>query len=406
MANFKVVFRSDNQGADTSPGWEPGCPLLVNAVQVSRNTDTGQCYLQLKLSNISGATVNSFKLQADVSYVDGANETAELNPLDADIQPAKTYRPEPVLLTGSQIADVTLRVLSVSQPEKEWHTTPGSAPRPIPAGTLLVLGETAAAERAKSLEELFKNPSKYRRAIILNDNWWVCSCGMPNTCRDRCCRCDLGKDYLVALEDEQSLTARGKEHRARATKKKQLGIIAGLSTAVVVIAAFSFLYFATDLIIPNTAYNAAVQLMEEGDYNQAYSGFKQIKHPNAETAANDCALQAATNALSNEDYKSLQHWRSRVEPVSKIDDAIREKATQFTEENKLGAAAGLYQILGDEEAENQALYQYVQNSYNDDFNEFVVKFLEQLSQDHYEDSEDLLKNYIEKWKSDHPDIAS
>ena len=41
MANFKVVFRSDNQGADTSPGWEPGCPLLVNAVQVSRNTDTG-----------------------------------------------------------------------------------------------------------------------------------------------------------------------------------------------------------------------------------------------------------------------------------------------------------------------------------------------------------------------------
>ena len=89
MANFKVVFRSDNQGADTSPGWEPGCPLLVNAVQVSRNTDTGQCYLQLKLSNISGATVNSFKLQADVSYVDGANETAELNPLDADIQPRR-----------------------------------------------------------------------------------------------------------------------------------------------------------------------------------------------------------------------------------------------------------------------------------------------------------------------------
>lgn len=80
MANFKVVFRSDNQGADTSPGWEPGCPLLVNAVQVSRNTDTGQCYLQLKLSNISGATVDSFKLQADVSYVDGASETVELNP--------------------------------------------------------------------------------------------------------------------------------------------------------------------------------------------------------------------------------------------------------------------------------------------------------------------------------------
>ena len=34
MANFKVIFRSDNRSADVSPGWEPGCPLLVNAVQV------------------------------------------------------------------------------------------------------------------------------------------------------------------------------------------------------------------------------------------------------------------------------------------------------------------------------------------------------------------------------------
>ena len=150
MANFKVVFRSDNQGAGTSPGWEPGCPLLVNAVQVSRNTDTGQCYLQLKLSNISGATVNSFKLQADVSYVDGANETAELNPLDADIQPAKTYRPEPVLLTGSQITNVIVRVLSVSQPEIEWHAEAGSEPGPIPVGTELVLDKKAATERTKS----------------------------------------------------------------------------------------------------------------------------------------------------------------------------------------------------------------------------------------------------------------
>lgn len=124
MANFKVVFRSDNQGADTSPGWEPGCPLLVNAVQVSRNTDTGQCYLQRRLSNISGATVNQLQAASRCELrCPLLTRSAELNPLDADIQPAKTYRPEPVLLTGSQIADVTLRVLSVSQPEKEWHTT-------------------------------------------------------------------------------------------------------------------------------------------------------------------------------------------------------------------------------------------------------------------------------------------
>ena len=74
-----------------------------------------------------------------MSYVDGASETVELNPLDADIQPAKTYRPEPVLLTGSQITNVIVRVLSVSQPEIEWHAEAGSEPGPIPVGTELVL---------------------------------------------------------------------------------------------------------------------------------------------------------------------------------------------------------------------------------------------------------------------------
>ena len=61
MANFKVVFRSDNQGADTSQAGSQAVRCFVNAVQVSRNTDTGQCYLQLKLSNISGATVDKFQ---------------------------------------------------------------------------------------------------------------------------------------------------------------------------------------------------------------------------------------------------------------------------------------------------------------------------------------------------------
>lgn len=131
-----------------------------------------------------------------MSYVDGASETVELNPLDADVQPAKTHRPEPVSLAGSQITNVIVRVLSVSQPEIEWHAEAGSEPGPIPVGTELVLDKKATAERAKSLEELYKDSSKYRHAVTLDNTWWVCSCGMPNVDRDRCCRCDLSKDYL------------------------------------------------------------------------------------------------------------------------------------------------------------------------------------------------------------------
>lgn len=406
MANFKVVFRSDNQGADTSPGWEPGCPLLVNAVQVSRNTDTGQCYLQLKLSNISGATVNSFKLQADVSYVDGANETAKLNPLDADIQPAKTYRPEPVLLTGSQITNVIVRVLSVSQPEIEWHAEAGSEPGPIPVGTELVLDRKAATERTKSLGELYKDSSKYRHAVTPDNTWWVCSCGMPNVDRDRCCRCDLSKDYLVALEDEQSLIARCEERRIRTAKRKRKRLIASASFIIAVVAALAILFFTTDVIVPNASYNAAARLLSEKNYDSAYSAFLKLgTYRGSDQAAQECALQAAQSALDSEEFATLERWYSRIDRKNEIDGSIREKASQLSSESKLGSAAGLYQIIGDEEAENQTLYQYVQNNYDGDYNEFVAKFLGQLAQGNYEDSKDLRNSYIERWKSEYPDVA-
>ena len=406
MANFKVVFRSDNQGADTSPGLEPGCPLLVNAVQVSRNTDTGQCYLQLKLSNISGATVDSFKLQADVSYVDGASETVELNPLDADVQPAKTHRPEPVSLAGSQITNVIVRVLSVSQPEIEWHAEAGSEPGPIPVGTELVLDKKATAERAKSLEELYKDSSKYRHAVTLDNTWWVCSCGMPNVDRDRCCRCDLSKDYLVALEDEQSLIARCEERRIRTAKRKRKRLIASASFIIAVVAALAILFFTTDVIVPNASYNAAARLLSEKNYDSAYSAFLKLgTYRGSDQAAQECALQAAQSALDSEEFATLERWYSRIDRKNEIDGSIREKASQLSSESKLGSAAGLYQIIGDEEAENQTLYQYVQNNYDGDYNEFVAKFLGQLAQDNYEDSKDLRNSYIERWKSEYPDVA-
>ena len=406
MANFKVVFRSDNQGADTSPGWEPGCPLLVNAVQVSRNTDTGQCYLQLKLSNISGATVDSFKLQADVSYVDGASETVELNPLDADVQPAKTHRPEPVSLAGSQITNVIVRVLSVSQPEIEWHAEAGSEPGPFPVATELVFEKKATAERAKSLEELYKDSSKYRHAVTLDNTWWVCSCGMPNVDRDRCCRCDLSKDYLVALEDEQSLIARCEERRIRTAKRKRKRLIASASFIIAVVAALAILFFTTDVIVPNASYNAAARLLSEKNYDSAYSAFLKLgTYRGSDQAAQECALQAAQSALDSEEFATLERWYSRIDRKNEIDGSIREKASQLSSESKLGSAAGLYQIIGDEEAENQTLYQYVQNNYDGDYNEFVAKFLGQLAQDNYEDSKDLRNSYIERWKSEYPDVA-
>lgn len=327
-------------------------------------------------------------------------------PLDADVQPAKTHRPEPVSLAGSQITNVIVRVLSVSQPEIEWHAEAGSEPGPIPVGTELVLDKKATAERAKSLEELYKDSSKYRHAVTLDNTWWVCSCGMPNVDRDRCCRCDLSKDYLVALEDEQSLIARCEERRIRTAKRKRKRLIASASFIIAVVAALAILFFTTDVIVPNASYNAAARLLSEKNYDSAYSAFLKLgTYRGSDQAAQECALQAAQSALDSEEFATLERWYSRIDRKNEIDGSIREKASQLSSESKLGSAAGLYQIIGDEEAENQTLYQYVQNNYDGDYNEFVAKFLGQLAQDNYEDSKDLRNSYIERWKSEYPDVA-
>ena len=146
--------------------------------------------------------------------------------------------------------------------------------------------------------------------------------------------------------------------------------------------------------------------MSEKNYDSAYSAFLKLgTYRDSDQAAQECASQAAQSALDSEEFATLERWYSRINCKNEIDGSIREKASQLSSENKLGSAAGLYQIIGDEEAENQTLYQYVKNNYDGDYNEFVVKFLGQLAQNNYEDSRDLRNSYIERWKSEYPDIA-
>ena len=236
MANYKVVFRSDNQSAAGAPGWEPGCPLLINAMQVSRNTDSGQCYLQLKLSNISGEVGNSYELKAAVTYADGTTETVELRPLDADIAPGKNYRPDPVALTGSEVANVTARIGATSQAGGCWQSA--EAPGAIPAGEPVALEGSAAIEPSRTFADLGKSPERYQRRLVEGDTWWVCPCGMPNVGRATCCACGIPHDTLRQLEDETALNAKaeGREvaEKIRKRKKRNATIITTIVSILVI----------------------------------------------------------------------------------------------------------------------------------------------------------------------------
>ena len=66
MSDYKVIFKAV---AQTEGGhaltWEPGCPALFTAVQVSRNTSTSAAFLQLKVRNVSSKVTNAAEYAMD-----------------------------------------------------------------------------------------------------------------------------------------------------------------------------------------------------------------------------------------------------------------------------------------------------------------------------------------------------
>lgn len=332
MANFKVIFRSDNRDAATAPGWEPGCPLLINAVQVSRNTDTAQCFLQLKLSNVSGEIVSSYELQVDVAYADGTTETVDLRPLDADMRPVQTCRPDPVPLSGSDILSATARVIAVSQPNGSWHTT--SAAKPLPTGEPLELEQFAAIERKRLLVDLGKDPDDYGRRIVEGDSWWVCTGGIPNVNRDTCCACGLPHETLKNLEDEAYLHAKAEERKAAEEakgrrKRKRNVLIILISLIALVICALAALYHS--LTYPTSEpYLNAVRLQEQGSYKTAYEEYIALgEFYDSKERARECAKLAADRAISVGDYADAQVWYERAG-----DEASQEKAAEAIRESE------------------------------------------------------------------------
>lgn len=139
MANYKVIFKATSNEPGAPTHWEPGCPLLIKAVQVARDTQTGDAYLQLKLWNLTDKTIGSFVLKAEITYQDGTRETVEVNPLDADIAPCYDYKPEPISLAHGNVDKAEARILAVTCGGAGWQSA--RVAQPIPHGAPLNLGQ-------------------------------------------------------------------------------------------------------------------------------------------------------------------------------------------------------------------------------------------------------------------------
>lgn len=222
MSSYKVVFRSDleKQGDSCPIRWEEGCPIVFEAVQVSRNTENGEAFLQAKVRNVSDGEVSSFKASARCCFEDGSEEAFDIDPLDADIAPGATYVCSPLKLKQGDAKGATASVLAVKSSDCSWETA-GDASIEIPQRKEIGLSVSALKERALQLEDAgcseASDSAKY--AMDAHGGWAVCSCGKPSVGLERCPWCGLDFSRVVPELDDESYLNAAAERRADAKRK-------------------------------------------------------------------------------------------------------------------------------------------------------------------------------------------
>lgn len=305
MASYKVVFR------DESPKWQPGCPIRVETVQVSRNTETAQCYLQLRIRNVFNSKVSKITLKAVAISPDGKTHEQVIELLDADLEPELELSPKAVELPLKDISNVEVAVAKADG-ASGW-----AVPAVIPKPAELPLGEKAAAERNALARE--ENVHNYVAMHEEHDNWWMCSCGAVNVARTSCYACQVKLKDLSNWENEtwlnesadkrayddakrklaskraksveeakrgflalreyadspmQVVACEEKLKRIAADTKKRNKIIGIAVGAIAIIAIVVALLI--NLLIPTLKYRDAQKFADDGEYYTAYLTFSEL----------------------------------------------------------------------------------------------------------------------------------
>lgn len=254
MTEYKVIYRSDKktEGAKALT-WEQGSPIFVEAIQVSRDVEKSDAFLQIKVRNITSQVVLTFKMTVLVHYENGEEQKVDIVPLDADIEPRSEQVLNPIQLERGDVIALEYKVSSVKTDKASWESQ--SEPAPLPICSDVDLNEEAMNERKTLLKEYgVQDVSSVRqKGHTETDDWWVCLCGTPNVDTFECSSCGLTKRQIKHLESESQLkesAEKRKERKAQqeiedqqekarkaelAKKGKKIGIIAGIIVAAVIL---------------------------------------------------------------------------------------------------------------------------------------------------------------------------
>ena len=266
-----------------APLYAEGSPVIIEAGALLMDTVGGNVLAQLKFKSISPKIIKALTVSVasndTVGRAIGAPTVHQY--LDLDVQrDAEFGQKTAVVLPSANTRAFEVRVLEAAFTDNSVWTAPdGLNWEPLPMQVPLLPND------AELLKQYRMDINQAAMVELRREkDLWFCTCGAANRAGESVCHCcgsslpamenaDISKlreRYAARLEEERK-AAEAKRIAAEKTAKKTKKLLSIAIPAVITIVAIFLV--AIKVIIPNSNYNAAVELYDEGKYREAAAAF-------------------------------------------------------------------------------------------------------------------------------------
>ena len=284
---FKLFALSENL-------YSVGAPVVIAAGALQKDNQTGKVFAQLKIRNIQDKSIKAATVKITPFDTVGKplGGTVDYQYLDLSAERDADFgQKTPVMLNDAATRSFAVSVSEVIFSDNSIWTAPGGAWEPLSPP---VTPEEAFSDGELAKQYRVKYGTDCKCVFKKERDLWRCACGAINHSSERNCHsCQRDAAALAALDVEELKAERDRrlaaeqekaaEEKAAAEKQakktKKMVMIAVPIVVVAIVAAVlisNFVKAQQEEAARLEAYNAAVALVEEKQYDEAIAAFAEL----------------------------------------------------------------------------------------------------------------------------------
>ncbi len=359
------------------PLYAEGSPVIIEAGALLMDSVGGNVLAQLKFKSISPKIIKALTVSVTAKDTVGRTIGAPTvhQYLDMNIgRDAEFGQKAAVALPSANTRAFEVRVLEAAFADNSvWAAPNGLSWEPLPVQVPLL------SDDAELLKQ-YRMDINQAAAVELRreKDLWFCTCGAANRAGESTCHCcgkslsamenaDISKlrERCAARLEEERRAAEAKRIAAEKAAKKTKKL---LSIAIpAVIAVIAIVLVVTKIVIPNSNYNAAVDLMNSGKYEEAITAFKAMDgYKDSADKISECKYKAAVELLESGKYEeaiaAFEAMNGYKDSADKISECKYRAAVALIESGKYTEAiAALDALNGYKDSAEKAKSVYEQH---------------------------------------------